>query len=43
VRQEENQYLNVPQERMAELSPEVKRLLGFDMYAALGFYDPTVA
>ena len=43
VRQEENQYLNVPQERMAELSPDVRRLLGFDMYAALGFYDPTVA
>ena len=43
VRQEENQYLNVPRERMAELSPEVRRLLGFDMYAALGFYDPAVA
>ena len=43
VRQEENQYLDVPRERMAELSPEVRRLLGFDMYAALGFYDPRVA
>ena len=43
VRQEENQYLNVPRERMAELTPELKRLVGFDMYAALGFYDPSVS
>ena len=43
VRQEENQYLDVPQERMAELSLDVRRLLAFDMYAGLGFYDPTVA
>ena len=43
VRQEENQYLDVPRERMAGLSPEVRRLLGFDMYAALGFYDPKVS
>ena len=42
VRQEENQYLNVPPERIAELSPEVRRIVGFDMYAALGFHDPTV-
>ena len=43
VRQEENQYLDVPQERIAELSPDVRSLLAFDMYAGLGFYDPTVA
>ncbi len=40
VRQEENQYLNVSRERMAELSPDVRRICGFDMYRALGFYDP---
>ncbi len=43
VRQEENQYLNVPRERMAELSPEVRRIVGFDMYAALGFHQRKVA
>ena len=42
VRQEENQYLDVPKERLAELSPEVRKLLGFEMYSALGFYDPSV-
>ena len=42
VRQEENQYLNVPRERLAELSPELRRIVGFDMYSALGFYEPTV-
>ncbi|MGI9327651.1 MAG: phytanoyl-CoA dioxygenase family protein [Pseudomonadales bacterium] len=42
VRQEENQYLDVPRARMAELSPEMRRLVGFEMYDALGFYDPTV-
>ena len=42
VRQEENQYLDVPPSRLAELSPEVKRIVGFDMYRALGFYDRTV-
>ena len=42
VRQEENQYLDVPPERLAELSPEVKRIAGFDMYRALGLFDPTV-
>ncbi len=41
VRQEENQYLDVSRERVAELSPEIRRLVGFDMYAALGFHDPT--
>ena len=42
VRQEENQYMDVPRERLAELSPEIRRLVGFDMYGALGFYDPSV-
>lgn len=43
VRQEENQYLDVSRERVAELSPEVRRIAGFDMYSALGLYDPTAA
>jgi len=42
VRQEENQYLDVPKERLAELTPEVRKLLGFEMYDALGFHDPSV-
>lgn len=42
VRQEENQYLNVPPEVLSQLSPELKRLAGFDMYEGLGFYDPEV-
>ena len=43
VRQEENQYMDVPPERLAELSPEVKKIAGFDMYRALGFFDPSVS
>lgn len=42
VRQEENQYLDVPAQRLAKLSPEVRKIAGFDMYSALGFSDPTV-
>jgi len=42
LRQEENQYLDVPRERMTELSPEVRRLAGFTMHGALGFHDPSV-
>ena len=43
VRQEENQYLDIPAERAAELPSVVRRLAGFGMYGALGFYDPSVA
>jgi hypothetical protein len=43
VRQEENQYMNVPVERLAELSPEIKQIAGFEMYRALGFHDPSVS
>lgn len=39
VRQEENQYLDVSKERIDELSPEIRRIVGFDMYDALGFHD----
>ena len=42
VRQEENQYLDIPEERLAVLSPEVRRLAGFEMYRGLGLYDPSV-
>ncbi|MEM9035570.1 MAG: phytanoyl-CoA dioxygenase family protein [Actinomycetota bacterium] len=42
LRQEENQYLDLPPERVAELSPEVRRLAGFRMFGALGFSDPSV-
>ena len=42
VRQEENQYLDVPRERLAELTPDIRRIASFDMYRALGFYDPSV-
>jgi len=42
VRQEENQYLDVPAERLAELSPAVKEIAGFNMYRALGLHDPTL-
>lgn len=41
VRQEENQYLNVPAERVAQLPQDVRKLAGFTMYGALGLYDPT--
>lgn len=42
VRQEENQYLDIPLDRVAQLSPKLRRIVGFDMYDALGFYDPSV-
>lgn len=42
LRQEENQYLNVTPQRLRELSPELRQIVGFDMYRALGFYDPSV-
>lgn len=42
LRQEENQYLDVPAKRLAELSPKVKKITGFGMYRALGFSDPSV-
>ena len=42
VRQEENQYLNVPKHVLDTLTSEQKRIAGFDMYRALGFYDPRI-
>lgn len=43
VRQEENQYLDIPADRLAELSSEVRRLAGFGMCGSLGFHDPAIA
>lgn len=43
VRQEENQYMDIPPARLAELSSEVRQIAGFDMYRALGFYDRSVS
>lgn len=42
LRQEENQYLDVPPARLVELSPEIRKIAGFDMHGALGFHDPSV-
>ena len=41
VRQEENQYLDIPPRRLTELSPKAKCIAGIKMYDAPGFYDPT--
>ena len=42
VRQEENQYLDVTKERFEQLTPEERRIAGFEMYRALGFFDPSI-
>ena len=42
LRQEENQYLDVPSDVAAGLSPELQRMIGYKMNGALGFRDPTV-
>ncbi|MEM7342032.1 MAG: phytanoyl-CoA dioxygenase family protein [Actinomycetota bacterium] len=42
LRQEENVCLDVPADRIEELSPEVRRLAGFNMFGSLGFHDPSV-
>jgi ectoine hydroxylase-related dioxygenase (phytanoyl-CoA dioxygenase family) len=39
VRQEVNQYLDVPAERLKELSPELRQIVGFEMYRGLGLAD----
>jgi hypothetical protein len=40
LRQEENQYLEVPREVLAELDPPLRKLVGFGMHGALGYRDP---
>ena len=42
LRQEENQYLDVPPEIAANLSPDLQLMLGYKMNGALGFHDPKV-
>jgi ectoine hydroxylase-related dioxygenase (phytanoyl-CoA dioxygenase family) len=43
LRQEENQYLDVPRSVAETLTPEVRARSGLDMHGALGFHDPRVA
>jgi ectoine hydroxylase-related dioxygenase (phytanoyl-CoA dioxygenase family) len=42
LRQEENQYLDVPPDVADGLSPELRVMLGYKMNGALGFHDPGV-
>jgi ectoine hydroxylase-related dioxygenase (phytanoyl-CoA dioxygenase family) len=42
LRQEENQYLDVPQHVAASLPPELRELTGHAMHGGLGFHDPSV-
>jgi ectoine hydroxylase-related dioxygenase (phytanoyl-CoA dioxygenase family) len=43
LRQEENQYLDVPAHIAKGLSPELRERIGYSMHRALGFYDPRVS
>jgi hypothetical protein len=40
LRQEENQYLDLPPSLVSTMSDEIKALVGYPMHGALGFYDP---
>jgi ectoine hydroxylase-related dioxygenase (phytanoyl-CoA dioxygenase family) len=42
LRQEENQYLNLPDDVLADLSDELKDRIGVTMHGSLGLYDPSV-
>lgn len=42
LRQEENQYLEVPRDRLATLDSELRKVAGFTMHGALGYRDPSV-
>src|SRR5262245_27206025 len=42
LRQEENQYLDVPPDIAEGLSPELQVMIGYKMNGALGFHDPSV-
>jgi ectoine hydroxylase-related dioxygenase (phytanoyl-CoA dioxygenase family) len=42
LRQEENQYLNLPDDVLADLSDELKDRIGVTMHGSLGLYDPRV-
>ncbi len=43
LRQEENQYLDLPPEIAKTLSPEILAITGHAMHGNIGFHDPTVA
>jgi len=40
MRQEENQYIDVPHEVARTLSKEVRELVGYRMHMGIGYYDP---
>ncbi len=42
LRQEENQYLDVPPHVAEKLSPELRAMIGYGMHGSLGFFDPRV-
>ncbi len=42
LRQEENQYLDVPPALARQLPKPLKKVLGFELYRALGIHDPRV-
>ena len=43
LRQEENQYLDIPPDVAKTLSPELLALAGHAMHGGIGFHDPSVA
>lgn len=42
LRQEENQYLDIPRDMLENLSPPMRVMIGHTMHGALGFHDPSV-
>jgi ectoine hydroxylase-related dioxygenase (phytanoyl-CoA dioxygenase family) len=43
LRQEENQYLDLPPSLVNSMSNEIKELVGYPMHGSLGFYDPGIS
>ena len=43
LRQEENQYLDMPPSVAADMPEAIRELVGYPMHGSLGFYDPKVA
>ena len=43
LRQEENQYLNLPPALAKNMPNEVRELVGYPMHGSLGFYDRDIA
>jgi len=42
LRQEENQYLDLPPDIASKMPEEIRDLVGYPMHGALGFFDPTL-